>query len=283
MDLNTNINEEKDLSSPVNKKTTGSKRWRILIVDDDFSIHKSMEVILKDSYDLSFIDDPHKALELIYFNGSPFDLILLDIVMPTMDGIELLKRIREINLWIPVMIITAYSSHKWAKEACNLNVAGYIEKPFDVLSFREKVRDIIWNTEVKGPLPNLALPKLTLRENLQFFHPVTIRSLYEIHKSFHTNFSVDDIAATCSISKNHLCKIFMKDCGMTIKDYANKLRIEVAKRLLKNSAYTVATIQESLGYRSRSYFFNIFKDMTGMSPLEFRKISMENRKKIIDS
>lgn len=256
-----------------------SKKWRILVVDDDRSIHKSMEMILRDNYDLMFMEDARKALELIFFNGEPFDLILLDIVMPTMDGIELLKRIREINLWIPVMIITAYSSHERARDACNLNVAGYIEKPFEVKELKEKVKDIIWNTEIKGPLPNLALPKLSLSKKIQSYHPVTVRSLYEIHKCFHTHFSIDDVASTCAISKHHLCKLFKRDCGMTIRDYTNKLRIEVAKRLLKNSAHTVTTIQESIGYRSRTYFFNIFKEMTGVSPLEFRKLSAERRKK----
>jgi len=255
-----------------------SKMWRILVVDDDCSIHKVMKMILKDDYDLMFVEDAKKALELIFFNGEPFDLILLDIVMPKMDGLELLKRIREINLWIPVIVITAYSSHERAKDACNLNVAGYIEKPFDVRKFQEKVKDIIWNTEIKGPLPSLTLPNLSLSKNPRFFHPVTVRSLYEIHKCFHTNFSIDDVASTCAISKHHLCKLFKKDCGMTIRDYTNKLRIEVAKRLLQNSAHTVSTIQESLGYKSRSHFFNIFKEMTGVSPLEFRKLSGEHKR-----
>lgn len=255
-----------------------SKMSRILVVDDDSSIHKVMEVILKDDYNLMFVDDAKKALDLMFFNGEPFDLILLDIVMPRMDGLELLKRIREINFWIPVVIITAYSSHERAKKACNLNVAGYIEKPFDVIKFTEKVKDIIWNTEIKGFLPRLMLPNLGLNKKPQFFHPATVKSLYEIHKHFHTDFGIDDIASTCAISKHHLCKLFKKDCGMTIGDYTGKLRIEAAKRLLQNSAHTVSTIQESLGYKSRSHFFNIFKEMTGMSPLEFRKSSVEYKK-----
>jgi YesN/AraC family two-component response regulator len=255
-----------------------SKLRQILVVDDDRSIHKVMEMILRDSFDLMFVEDAKKALDLIFFNGKTFDLILLDIVMPKMDGLELLRKIREINLWIPVMIITAYSSHDRAKEACNLNVAGYIEKPFDVKKFQEKVNDLIWNTEIKGTLPSMTLPNLSLNTNTQFFHPVTVRSLYEIHKRFHTDFSIDDVASACAISKHHLCKLFKKDSGMTIRDYTNKLRIQVAKKLLQNSAYTVSTIQESLGYKSRSYFFNIFKDMTGVSPLEFRKTSVGHKK-----
>ncbi|GBE04586.1 MAG TPA: response regulator transcription factor [Nitrospirae bacterium] len=256
-----------------------SKMDRILIVDDDRSIHKAMEMMLKDTYDLKFTDDPEKALERIFFNGDVFDLIILDLVMPKMNGIELLKRIREINHWIPVVIITAYSSHEKAKAACNLNVAGYIEKPFDVKEFRDVISNVIWNTEIKGFLPGLTLPNLGLREDLKFFHPVTVKSLYEIHKRFHTDFSIDDIASKCSVSAPHLCKLFKKDCDMTIRDYTNKLRIEVAKRLLRNSAYTVSTIQVSLGYKSRTHFFNVFKEMTGASPLEFRKSSAGDDKK----
>lgn len=255
-----------------------SKADRILVVDDDRSIHKAMEMMLKDDYDVMFMDDPQRALDRIFFNGEIFDLIVLDLVMPGMDGIELLRRIREINLWVPVVIMTAYSTHERAVAACNLNISGYIEKPFDVKKFRSRINDIICNTDIKGLLPSLTLPNLGLNKDPKSFHPVTVRSLYEIHKTFHANYSTDDIASTCNVSKHHLCKLFKKDCDMTIRDYTNKLRIEVAKKLLRNSAHTVSTIQESLGYRSRTHFFNTFKEMTGASPLEFRKSSVESDK-----
>ncbi|HDZ61894.1 MAG TPA: AraC family transcriptional regulator, partial [Nitrospirae bacterium] len=105
-----------------------------------------------------------------------------------------------------------------------------------------------------------------------------VKSLYEIHKRFHTDFSIDDIASSCAISKHHLSKLFKKDCDMTMRDYTNRLRIEVAKKLLRSSSHTVSAIQESLGYRSRTHFFNTFKEMTGSSPLEFRKSSVKSDK-----
>ncbi len=249
------------------------KRWRILIVEDDLIVQKVFDAALRDRYDLMLVNDAHKALEVMFLNGESFDLIILDIVMPIMDGIELLKRIREVNPWIPVLIVTAHSSHERAKDACNLNVAGYVEKPFDILEFQEIVNRLVCNTEIKGPLPSLVNPKINIGKNPDLFHPISARSIYEIHKRFHTNFSIEDIAAICSVSKHHLCKLFKTDCGMTIGDYTNKLRIEAAKRLLQDSNYTIARIQESLGYKSRTYFYNIFKEMTGVSPLEFRRIS----------
>lgn len=256
------------------------RKIRILIVDDDPAVREFLKGALEKGYDLELASNADEAWELLFFFGEPFELIIMDIVMPGTNGIELLKRLREINPIIPVLIITAHSTHERAKQACNFKINGYIEKPFDIKELQEKIRDITEgnkNTfaDMVHPWPLLSH---TGGKNSRLFHPSTVRCLHEIHKHFHSTFTIDNLASACSISKHHLCKIFKRDCSMTIGDYIRKIRMEVVKRLLKNSAYTVSYIQESTGYKSRTHFFNTFKKTTGMSPLEFRKMAKIHKK-----
>ena len=113
---------------------------RILIVDDDRSIHKVMEMILRDSFDLMFVEDAKKALDLIFFNGKTFDLILLDIVMPKMDGLELLKRVKAVNPVIPGIMITGYPEVETVVEAMRAGACDFIIKPPDLDSVTLSVK-----------------------------------------------------------------------------------------------------------------------------------------------
>ncbi|MFQ5900184.1 MAG: response regulator [Thermodesulfobacteriota bacterium] len=245
------------------------KGLRLLIVDDDPMIHMAVKIALNRHYSLMFVENAEMAWDLITFFGEPFDLIILDIVLPKMGGIELLKKIREVNAWLPVLVITGYSTHDIAKAACNLKVDGYIEKPFDVDELQEQVRAITGYNKYRDIVLFSNNVPIDKANNL---HPIIKRCLKEIHRKFQASLNNDYLALICGVSKQHLCRMFKKDCGMTIREYTTKLRMDAAKNLLRTSSYTVSNIQELVGYKSRTHFFNTFKETTGVSPLEFRNI-----------
>ena len=100
----------------------------ILVIDDDKDIQRILERFLQGrGYDVSSSLSGEEGLE-IFHSGNP-DLVLLDLVLPDMDGIDVLKRVKEIDSSIPVMIITAYGSARSAVEAMKLGAADYIPKP----------------------------------------------------------------------------------------------------------------------------------------------------------
>lgn len=115
----------------------GNKK-RILICDDEEGVRESLNLILEDSCKLDFASSGAEAIEKIKNND--FDGILLDIKMPTKDGLETLEEIRNISPGIKVIIVTGYQSVETAAKAVKLGAVDYITKPFESSEVKEKVK-----------------------------------------------------------------------------------------------------------------------------------------------
>ena len=119
------------------------ERATILVVDDDPGHLTTLQTIIKSwGYFVEVVDDGSKAVEMV--KERPFDLILMDVRMTKMSGIEALKLIKEYNPAIPILIMTAYSSVESAVEALKAGAYDYLTKPldFEVLKLSiEKARD----------------------------------------------------------------------------------------------------------------------------------------------
>jgi DNA-binding NtrC family response regulator len=103
---------------------------RILIVDDELSVRESLKLILQDQYKILMANDAKEALVL--FERETPHLVLLDIILPEMDGITVLKRIREMDATVPVIMLTATRMVKTAVEAMKLGATDYLSKPFEI-------------------------------------------------------------------------------------------------------------------------------------------------------
>lgn len=104
-------------------------RARILIADDEEGVRESLGLILaEDGYAPSFATNGEEALAKLM--GESFDLALLDIKMPKLDGMEVLRHLRERRMEVPVLVLTAYQSVELAKEAVKLGARDYVPKPF---------------------------------------------------------------------------------------------------------------------------------------------------------
>lgn len=109
---------------------------RILIVDDDRAICDYMQTLLeRDGYQVKTLTDPTVVEEEVRVGG--YHLIILDLMMPKLDGIEVLKRIRKVDNDIAVVIFTGYPNLESAVQAMKLEAVDYIKKPFNVDEFRE--------------------------------------------------------------------------------------------------------------------------------------------------
>ena len=102
---------------------------KILICDDEEGIRESLKLILGDHYDLITVDSGEQCLECLK-NDTSIGLVLLDIKMPKVNGLDILKAIKEKNPDLNVIIVTGYKSVETASEATALGASGYIVKPF---------------------------------------------------------------------------------------------------------------------------------------------------------
>ena len=102
---------------------------RILVADDEEGIRESLNLILSEEYDLDFVVNGQETIDKLA--KERFDLVLLDIKMPKMDGLDVMKKLKEQNITVPVLVLTAYQSVELAKEAIKLGALDYLAKPFE--------------------------------------------------------------------------------------------------------------------------------------------------------
>jgi len=123
---------------------------KILIVDDDPDICAYMQTMLEASdYDVTTLSDPTLVVDRI--KEEEFHLLVIDLMMPRMDGIELISHIRKIDTDVAIVVFTGYPSVDTAVNALKLNVSDYIQKPFEMETFRQTIADVL---RAKGILFN---------------------------------------------------------------------------------------------------------------------------------
>ncbi|MFH1652647.1 MAG: response regulator [Pseudomonadota bacterium] len=128
--------------------TSKSKKIKaVLVVDDEKGVCDILKkILLQDGYEVCTATSGARALSLM--KGKPADLILLDIKMPGMDGIETLRKLRDFNQDAVVIILTAYGTLGTAREAMQLGAYDYITKPFNAEFVKSMVREGLEETRV---------------------------------------------------------------------------------------------------------------------------------------
>ncbi|MBI5701661.1 sigma-54-dependent Fis family transcriptional regulator [Candidatus Saganbacteria bacterium] len=144
----------------MNKK---EKIATILIVDDEESIRDSMRILLSENYHVLFASDGRQAIEIV--KNSPPDLMLLDIRLPEIDGIEVLKRVKDLEPDLDVIMVTAMNTVQYAVEAIKAGAYDYITKPFDIATISTLVEKI---TEKKALLKENLYLKEEIHKKFQF-------------------------------------------------------------------------------------------------------------------
>ncbi len=114
---------------------------RILIADDEEGIRESLRLILDREYEVDVAADGQETLDKLA--AERFDLLLLDMKMPKVDGLVVMQHVRKERITVPVLVLTAYQSVEFAKEAVRLGARDYLPKPFERQQVLDAVRDAL--------------------------------------------------------------------------------------------------------------------------------------------
>jgi DNA-binding NarL/FixJ family response regulator len=186
------------------------EKLSILIVDDEESIRVSLEGILKKKYYAKTADSGSMALEML--QNDCYDLILTDIMMNGMTGIELLKKVKESFPEIPVLLMTGYSSLSTAIEAMRLGASDYLIKPYSKKVIFSSITRCLENNTT-GRKKNSTQHLQTKMNNFRGKKPLTKREL-EIYNHLTSGMSdksmAEELFVTLPTVKFHLQNIYRK-------------------------------------------------------------------------
>ena len=264
-----------DLAEPVEDEYTAvAQGMTIIIVDDEKAIRDLVSDILSDRYRVLQASDGKEAVEIIS-HGLP-DLIITDISMPGMNGIELCRYLKEneITRNIPIVFLSFLSDIQNEISTFETGGEAFIPKPFyprhlnavvgKILSGRESLKSYYSSAISNSDLLN---EKVVDKGDRDFILKVT--SLVE------NDLSNDDIspaflADEMNISKAQLYRKLKDLVGMAPVEFVRSIRLEKAARLLKTTSLTAQEIMYSVGFNNKSYFYREFGKKYGMSPKEYR-------------
>lgn len=260
----------------------------LMIVDDEPIIIKGLTNIVEKS-NIPFKEivnacDGLDALEkMAAFKP---DLIITDIEMAEMNGLDLIREAQDKQLCKRFIILTGYEEKIYLREAIRRKVIDYLLKPINKAEFlnllSEVCMEIVHEQSANRPKAALAEESPLLPEGKRCQMSRNIRRVVEyIDRHFTQDLSLDMIAVHVELHPNYISGLFRKETGLTFIHYLHLCRIRKAKQLmLSDEDISFQTISEEVGYENVRHFFTVFKKYAGVTPGEFRELYRQTLREI---
>ena len=196
------------------------------------------------------------------------DIIILDINMPIMDGLEMLAMLPA-NTY-SFIIVSGHSEFDYAKRAIQYNVSEYLLKPVDHDLFDKALKRAIEDLEIQREYSHSNSNKkeefLVLNLN-QHVDSVTLTKAIEyINNNYHDKITMSDLEKVTQKSSTSIANRFTDHLNTNFSEYLNNFRIQKAIDLIKQLNYQLYEIAEIVGYNDYKYFSQVFKKIVGVSP-----------------
>ncbi|NOU70720.1 response regulator [Paenibacillus sp. LMG 31458] len=252
---------------------------RAVIIDDEAWIREGLSEHLEwKKLGIVLVKVFHDGADAFaYLKEDPVDIILSDIRMPNMTGLEMLSRLRDSASEngaddlsrIKAIFLSGYSDFKFAQEALRLGAVDYLLKPSELVDIENallKAKDLCTSDRV------LQFKESSSLEPSEEPGSYLIKkALNYIHAHFAEEIHLADIANELFITPNYLSRLFRQETGQSFSDYLTRIRINKACSLIVESNMKVYQIGDALGYPNSRYFSEWFQKNTGISPVEYRK------------
>jgi two-component system response regulator YesN len=249
-----------------------TKNYKVIVVEDEALIRRSITKKIQ-ALNLGFdvvgsAMDGQSALALI--ESELPHLVVTDIRMPIMDGLELIKNIYFTYPNIKIIILSGFNEFEFARQAIQYGVNDYLLKPVTTEQLSEALTKIKLKLDSNlTSILNLANSK---SQNLTPQELVKTVELY-LRTNYKNELTIEDIAKSLNFSPDYLSRIYKKSTGKSPLKYLIHLRINEAKRLLTTSLnLDIKTIGELVGYNDQYYFSRTFKQHTNHYPSEYRSL-----------
>lgn len=246
--------------------------YNLLVVDDEVWMGEGLSKIIgKLEVPFSVTDtaqDGRQALSKLA--SQEIDLVITDIRMPGMDGLEMMKQMREQHFTQPVIIISAYNDFEYARSALRLGAIDYLVKPIK----NEEISFVLNNLQEllkreKG-VPAHGENKIDLNQ-LGGGVDLVQSLLVIIEQSYMEDLSLSILADQAGFNASYLSRLFKMETGKGFVQYLREVRMKHARQLLVETTLTSAEVARRVGFWDEKHFRRIFKKDFELTPGEYRE------------
>ncbi len=236
--------------------------WKIMAADDEAYMREALQKLI-DWQKLGCI------LTAVACDGQELigrmqmdrpDIIIIDIKMPVLDGLEVCKYVYETCPEIQVILLTAYADFEYARTAIRYSACEYVLKVSVMEELPEAVEKAIGKLEKYGR-------KIEREEQGTLY----VQIGQYIEQNYRSKISLDEIAEALHANRSYLSRLYKNKTGINLFDAILYRRIEAAKEYLIHTDMKTYEISEAVGFEDAGYFSKMFKKKTGVSPKEYRK------------
>ena len=256
------------------------QKFKILIVDDDAEIGTYIDSELGSYYKFDYAPNGKEALKTLL--TQQYDLVISDVMMPEMDGLTLLKRIKSNPTisQLPVIMLTSKAAVENKLEGLKRGADAYIAKPFNMEELHIQIDNLIDNIRrLRGKFSG-AMAQEKRVENIEVKGNDEVL-MERIMRSVNANisradFNVDALAEEVGISRAQLHRKMKEITGISSGKFLRNLRMEQAARLLREGTVNVSQVADHVGYTDQAHFSTAFKAHFGLSPSQYAEAHKKN-------
>ena len=239
--------------------------YSIMIVEDEYLVRQGIASLVNyEQFGMQVISQAENGIEAWQkFQDNPADILLTDINMPQMNGLELSKLVRDQAPKCHIVFLTGYDDFDYARTAIKLGADDYLLKPFskdDVEEMLAKVQTKLDKERKKAQIQNLVD---------QGQHSELEEAIHE--RLADSELSLKNLAFQLGFSPSYLSVLIKKELGVPFQDYLIQERMKKAKLLLLTTDLKIYEIAEQVGFEDMNYFSQRFKQVVGLTPRQFKK------------
>jgi DNA-binding response OmpR family regulator len=246
----------------------------VLVVEDNADLRMVLETELEDDYEILTASNGREGLELALLHLP--DLVIADIMMPVMSGIELCSELKsnELTNHIPIVMLTARDKESEQVEGLEVGANDYITKPFSIpilkmrvnnlLESRRNYRDRIMRQWKEGEVNEGAAPD-------SFKDPLLNRVIELVRRNMGDSaFGVEEMARVMNLNSRTLQRKLKVLTDQTPREFIRSIRMREAHLLLRTEELSISEVAFHVGYREPTHFSRSFKQVFGISPSQLR-------------
>ena len=261
---------KQNLSIVTGSEDYDSNRPLVLIIDDNASMRSYLRSILSRQYNVMEAQNGEEGLAVAKKNVP--QLVLCDVMMPVMDGLEFCRLMKDdvSTCHIPIILLTARTLDEQRAEAYNTGADSYITKPFSAETLEARVSNLLKNRSQLRLIFSGSQQEQQEQEALGDKDQSFIKQLRKVIKSHipDADYSVEDLGDEMGLSRVQLYRKVKALTGYSVVDLLRKARLAKAKHLLETTDMNISEVAYEVGFTTPSYFTKRFKEEFGIKPGE---------------